>query len=120
MLRINGQKTVNHGITLILFESSLVSTHVVCERLSAMHYHIPVNRIFGSKFLECPHSSISEMWSGVNLPPPSPQWKFGFSGVPTIPPPSKDLSGSWCMKTNRCVPQGYHLVVMVLDCARQL
>ena len=40
----------------------LVSTHVVCEILSAMHYHIAVTRIFGSKFLECPHSSISGMW----------------------------------------------------------
>ena len=49
-----------------------VVTH--CERLSAMHYHIPVTRIFGLKFLECPHSSISGVlvWST----PPLPQMKI--------------------------------------------
>ena len=51
----------NRGIAEIDFQEALhcillVSTHVVCERLSAMHYLIPVTRIFGSKFLDCPHS----------------------------------------------------------------
>ena len=78
-------------------DSSLGSTQVVCERLSTMHYHIPVTRIFGAKFLECPHSSICGMlawstslskwkfgqdlalwiWVGLEYPSRSQKWKFG-------------------------------------------
>ena len=106
----------------------LFSKHVVCERLSAMHYHIPATRMFGSKFLECPHSSIWEMWSGV---PPTLQplkmkiwsgagtWDLNWSGVNPPPPyehlvrtwhlglrcPPKDLCGSWCVETDRYIPK---------------
>ena len=130
----------------------LVSTHLVCERLSAIHYHIPVTRIFGSKFLECPHSSILGMlvWSTPvlpNAPNPPPIMKIWpgldtldlswFGVPPPLPPPLKmkiwpdlgtlylswsgvphpphDLCGSWCVETNRCIPQGYRLVIMVCN-----
>ena len=59
--------------SIALLENWLDSTHIVWERLSAMHYHIPVTRIFGSKVLECPHSSIWGMWC---LEYPPPHWKL--------------------------------------------
>ena len=68
----------------------LMGLFLVYKRLSAMHYHIPVTRIFSSKFLACPHSSISGMWSGVR--PPIKIWSalstldLSLSGVP--PPPT--------------------------------
>ena len=76
-----------------------VSTHVVCERLSAMHYHIPVTRIFGWEFLEFPHSSISGMlvWS-TPTPNENLAWlrDFGFELVwSTTPPPSPPPMKIW-------------------------
>ena len=104
---------------------------VVCERLSAMHYHIPVSRIFGPKFLECPSSSISGILSGVPPSPPKMKiwsglgtWNLSWSAVsrPSPPkmeilsglftldlswsrvPPSKGLCGSWCVEANCSIP----------------
>ena len=70
----------------------------ICDAL-----HIPVARNFGSKFLECPHSSISGMlvWSTTHSPPPplTPTKKniwadlgtlsLSWSGVPPLPPKMK-------------------------------
>ena len=92
-----------------------------------MRYYIPLARTFGSKFQEC--------WSGG---PPPPQWKLGQDLTLGIwvgleyPPPNenenlarlrnfgfelvwrtKHFCGSWCVETNRCIPQGYRLVLSV-------
>ena len=73
----------------------------ICDAL-----HIPLARNVGSKFLECPHSSISGMlvWS-----PPTPKWKFGQI-LPPTPPHTHRVSGSSYVETNCCIPRGYHLV----------
>ena len=90
--------------SIALLENWLDSTHIVWERLSAMHYHIPVTRIFGSKVLECPHSSIWGMWC---LEYPPPHWKdivrdigtlgLTWSRVPPSPPQWKlgQIEGLW-------------------------
>ena len=131
-----------------MVSSSLVATPVACGRLSTIHYRIQVTKIFGSKILECPHSSISGMlvWS-TPPPPPMKIWSglgtwdlswygvppcknenltrlrdFGFEFVSSKPPspPPKDLCcGSWCVETNRCFPQGYRLVYTVRQRLRQ-
>ena len=95
--------------------SLLVSTLIVCERLSAMDYHIPL-----------PHSTCQNFWFkfpwvppfryfrnvGLDYPPPpnenlSRSLHFRFQLVWSNPPP---LCGSWCVETNRCIPQGYRFV----------
>ena len=56
--------------------------------------------------------------------PPSPKKKKIWSGLGTLglsrsgvapppPPAKKDLCGSWCVETNRCIPQRYRLVKTV-------
>ena len=67
----------------------------MCERLSVTicALHIPVARIFGSKFLECPHSSISGMLVWTITTPPPRKCRFGqilalrFELVWTTTPP---------------------------------
>ena len=55
-----------------------------------MHYHIPVQ--LGSKILECPHSCIFRMWSGVHPPNENfPRLKdFGFELVWSKSPPPEN------------------------------
>ena len=102
---------------------SLVSTHVVYERLSLMHYHIPVSKYLVQNFLSAATQVFQECWSGVPPPPPprSPSenlgrsWHLEFEWVWStclIPPPPPS-SGSWCVGTNRCIPQGYRLIGFV-------
>ena len=51
-----------------------------------------------------------------------PTWKWKFAQILALwiwvgleyPRPHKDLCGSWCVETNRCIPQGYRLVRHVL------
>ena len=86
--------------SIISFPSSWFSFHLggnifvfstVLKKLFSLHIrsmweticdalHIPVARILGSKFLECPHSSISGMlvWNTTTLsPPPTQKCWFG-------------------------------------------
>ena len=85
------------------FPIHLISLHIrsmwetICDAL-----HIPVARNFGSKFLECPHSSISGMlvW-GTHLLDHQ------------HPPPLELVSGSSYVETNWCIPRGYHLVHII-------
>ena len=60
----------------------------ICDAL-----HIPVARNFGSKFLECPYSSISGMLVWIIPPPPHENlgrsWHFEFELVWSTPPPPK-------------------------------
>ena len=57
----------------------LVSTHVVCERLSAMQgLKNMAWQNLCSKFLECPTQVFQECWSGP--PPPSPPDNLGTLG----------------------------------------
>ena len=71
------------------------------ERLSVMHYHIPVTRIFGLKVLECPHSSISGVlvWSTAPSPPNENLDRtchFGFGFGLEFPPPGTYVgAGVW-------------------------
>ena len=57
-------------------EVYLTDLHVVCERLSVMHYHIPVTRI-----LCTPHH------------PPTLSWDFEQPRIP--PPPNENLVRIW-------------------------
>ena len=99
---------------------------------TAMHYHIPVTRTFGSKFLACPHSSIWRVaWSTPENENLVRTWHLGFELVwSTLSLENEnlirtwllwiwvgleypqDLFGSWCVETNRCIPQGYRLVLL--------
>ena len=91
-----------------------------------------------------PHSSYQNLWfkilwvpplkylrnvvSGVTASPsplPPSKWKFGqdsalWSGVTPVTPPAphKDLCWSWCVETNRCIPEGYRLVSEASVCSR--
>ena len=84
--------------SIISFPSSWFSFHLggnifvfstVLKKLFSLHIrsmweticdalHIPVARILGSKFLECPHSSISGMlvWNTTTLSPPHPKMQI--------------------------------------------
>ena len=73
-------------------------SRLVCISLDALH--IPVGRIFGSKFLECPHSSISGMlvWSTTPSPPKENlgrSWHFGLELVWSTPPSNENMGRSW-------------------------
>ena len=65
-----------------------------------MHYHIPVTRILGSKFLECVHPFEQ---CGLEYPPPRNKiwsglgtWIWSWSGVPPTPPPeNENLVRTW-------------------------
>ena len=70
-----------HIVFVTVFEEAkcqtlqwLVSTHSVWEPLCDAGAS-KASWLFGSKFFECPHSSISRML--VWKPPPPPKWKFG-------------------------------------------
>ena len=96
---------------------------------------VKLGKYFAQNSLSAPTQVFEECWSGV--PPPSlkmeiwsglgtlgfelvrslpPPWKFGqhlafgFEMVWSSPPTPKDLCGSRCVETNRCVPQGHRLV----------
>ena len=61
------------------------------------------------------HMGFELVWSAP--PPKNKIWSglgtldLSWSGVP--PPPAKDICGSWCVETNRCIPQGYRIVLSV-------
>ena len=59
------------------------STHIVCERLSAMQ---DLARL--PEFLA----------------------HFGQNTLSCLSPPNDLCRGTWCMETNHCIPHGYHLV----------
>ena len=50
-----------------MISGSLVATHVVCERLSTIHYHIPVIKIFVPPL---------KYFRNVGLEYPLSPWKF--------------------------------------------
>ena len=63
----------------------LVSTYVVCERLSVMHYTFQLPEFLVQNSLSAPTQVFQECWSGV---PPLPEnetlgrsWHFGFGLV---------------------------------------
>ena len=104
----------------------LVSAYVVCERLSAMHYHIPVTRI------ECPHSSIWRMWYPIHIPPPKKTkierevgaLGLSWSRVPTPPPPppwkfGQDL-GLWLPSSQEYLAPSVCVCVCVCVCVLKL
>ena len=53
-----------------------------------------------------PHPKM-KIWSGLDT------FDLSWSGV-SLPPPLRTYCGSWWVETNRCIPLGYHLVLMVI------
>ena len=53
-------------------EDLLVSTHVVCERLSVMHYTLQLVQFFIQISLSVPTQVFQECWSLVWSPPHPP------------------------------------------------
>ena len=97
----------------------LVSLHIhsmwetICDAL-----HIPVGRIFDSKFLECPTQVFQECWSGVPTTPLKMKiWAdlgtldLSWSGVP--PNPHRVLRSSY-VETNFCIPMD--TISLTLSC----
>ena len=81
-------------ITLSIFFYGVLVYFLVSHTLSLMHYHIPVTRMFVSKFLECPTQVFEEC--GLVYPPPPMTiwsglgtWDLSRSGVIPPPPPSE-------------------------------
>ena len=94
---INGTEFIIRNCEVLLGFSygSLVSTHVVCQRLSAMHYHIPVRIfwIFGKNSSSAPTQVFEEC--GLESPPPR-TWLFGYELVcSTSPPPPPHQGLVW-------------------------
>ena len=73
-------------MTFLVYMFLLISTYVVCERLSVMHkqvcVHIPQTVKFVSKFSRKPLSGISDQ----RAPPPPPQWKTSDLRWPKFTP----------------------------------
>ena len=96
--------------------SDLVSTHVVCERISAMQEQARLPEFLVQNSLSAPTQAFEECGVQSTLPlPPPPRnenlvrtWDFGFQLVQSNSP--RHLCGSCCVETNRCIPQGYRLV----------
>ena len=108
----------------------LVSTYIVCERLSVMQRQARLPEIFHqiaqfTPVLEFgsrpppPPPALKKNWvlTFQNTPHPiknwnlGRSWQFGFWISRTPPPPIR-----WQLQyveTNRCIPQGHHLVVLV-------
>ena len=95
---------------------SLVSTHVVCERLSVMQRHPESGKAkFVLKILRTPCSDFQ-------TPSPHRKWKFRqilalwvLTFRTPLPP------GQWRLQyveTNRCIPQGYHLILIAFKSKR--
>ena len=92
--------------------SDLVSTHVVCERISAMQEQARLPEFSVQNSLSAP-TQVFEECGAQSTPPPTPTmkiwtWDFGFQLVQSNTP--RHVCGSWCVETNRCIPQGYRLV----------
>ena len=64
----NTSRLWNFGNPTIFFVS-LVPTHVVCERLSVMHYTFQLPEILVHNSLSSPTQVFQECWSGVPPPP---------------------------------------------------
>ena len=85
---------------------SLVSTYVVCVRLSVMHYTFQWPEFLIKNSLSAPTQIFQECWSGVPPPPHENlrrSWHFGFELVwntppqhhTTPPPKNENLCRSW-------------------------
>ena len=74
----------------------LVSTHVVCERLSAMQEQASLPEFLVKNSLSAPAQVFQQYWSSpLSAPPPRPPTKnenwigFRFELVWSTPPPAK-------------------------------
>ena len=110
---------INKSQKLRSKSTSLVFTYVVCERLSVMQ-RLPESG--KAEFvLKLGRTPCSEIWSRTPLPPQK-KLKFrqilrlGFRLHRTPTPPSPWLE---CVKTNCCIPQGYHLVCEAKSVSKQ-
>ena len=70
----------------------LVSTHVVCERLTAMQQQARLPEFLVQNSLSAPTQVFQECWSGV---PPPWKWKFGQIWHLGFDPPNEKLDRSW-------------------------
>ena len=93
-------------ITLSIFFYGVLVYFLVSHTLSLMHYHIPVTRMFVSKFLECPTQVFEEC--GLEYPLPHDNlvrtWHLGFEPIWSNPstspiwvslPPPPPAPGKW-------------------------
>ena len=73
--------------------------HLSCSLTICDALHIPVARIFGSKFLECPHSSFSGMLVWSTPPPKMNIWAdlgtLDLSSTPLYTHTNLNLGRSW-------------------------
>ena len=90
----------------------LVSTHIVCERLSVMQHQALACRDFCSFCQEypilgqeLPHPNQMKIWSGLGT--------LGFELPRILPHPTPEHPLDECVGTNRCIPHGYRLVLYV-------
>ena len=92
---------VTNNIVVAKLLRFLVSTHVVCERLTVMYYIFQLQAFLVQNSLSATTQVFQECWSGVPLPLPLPPLPF--------PSPNRVLRRLY-VETNFCIPRRYHLV----------